>query len=118
MRACLCSQKTSVLLTLLNPLDRLVIMSEYASLLGKRVEAHYRASDLHLSAVGTLVADSGRSVFIEDHFVQNGREKKMRLEIPYLHLFRISEKVDAPEPAPQPEVSPLRTWQPPLPKRP
>ena len=57
-------------------------MSHYAPLLGKKVEAHYRASDLNLLAVGTLVADTGSSIFIEDRFTQNGREKKMRLEIP------------------------------------
>jgi hypothetical protein len=70
-------------------------MSHYAPLIGKRVEAHYRASDLNLLAVGTLVADTGSSIFIEDRFTQNGREKKMRLEIPYPHVHRIFERAEA-----------------------
>jgi len=37
------------------------------------------------------VADSGKSISIEDNFVQNGREKKMRLEIPYQFIFRVVE---------------------------
>jgi len=72
-------------------------MSHYAPLVGKKVEAHYRASDLNLQAVGTLVADTGSSIFIEDRFTQNGREKKMRLEIPYPHVHRIFERKDIPE---------------------
>jgi hypothetical protein len=70
---------------------KLAGMSAYASLLGKRVEAHYRASDLHLSAVGVLVGDSGHSIYVEDCFMQNGREKRVRLEIPYAHIARLFE---------------------------
>ena len=93
-------------------------MSEYALLLGKRVEAHYRASDLQLSAVGVLVADSGQSVSIEDRFTQNGREKRMRVEIPYRHLTKLIERAEKPEPvASSAVVSSLRTWQPGAPKR-
>ena len=72
-------------------------MSPYSSLLGKRVEAHYRASDLQLSAAGTLVADSGKSIYIEDQYLQNGREKKMRLEIPYHFIFRVVAKAERPD---------------------
>jgi len=72
-------------------------MTPYSSLLGKRVEAHYRASDLQLSAAGTLVADSGKSIYIEDQYLQNGREKKMRLEIPYHFIFRVIEKSERPD---------------------
>jgi hypothetical protein len=63
----------------------------YSSLLGKRVEAHYRASDLHLSAVGMLVSDSGKSIVLEERFLQNGREKAMRVEIPYQYVIRVAE---------------------------
>jgi hypothetical protein len=63
----------------------------YPSLLGKRVEAHYRASDLHLSAVGTLVSDSGDSIVLEERFSQNGRDKTMRVEIPYEYVIRVVE---------------------------
>jgi hypothetical protein len=63
----------------------------YTSLLGKRVEAHYRASDLHLSAVGTLITDSGKSIVLEERFLQNGKEKIMRVEIPYPYVIRVVE---------------------------
>jgi hypothetical protein len=66
-------------------------MTSYEALLGKRVEAHYRASDLQLSAAGTLIADSGRSISIEDRYIRDGREKKTCLEIPYDFLFRVIE---------------------------
>jgi hypothetical protein len=88
-------------------------MSHYAPLLGKKVEAHYRASDLNLLAVGTLVADTGSSIFIEDRFTQNGREKKMRLEIPYPHVHRIYERPDAADAAPVGAAPVLRDWEPP-----
>jgi hypothetical protein len=92
---------------------------EYTHLLGKRVEARYRAGELRLSAVGNLVSDSGTSVSIEDRFMQNGREKKMRVEIPYHHIFAIEEKVDKNAIKVLqniPSIS-MRTWQPPDPKR-
>ena len=43
-------------------------MGRYSALIGKRVEARYRTADIHLSAVGTLVSDSGKSIFLEDRF--------------------------------------------------
>ncbi|MGB0034749.1 MAG: hypothetical protein WBP79_04660, partial [Candidatus Acidiferrales bacterium] len=58
-------------------------MESYSSLVGKRVEAHYRAGDMNLSAIGILESDSGKSIFLEERFTQGGREKKMRVEIPY-----------------------------------
>jgi len=88
-------------------------MSHYAPLVGKKVEAHYRASDLNLLAVGTLVADTGTSIFIEDRFTQNGREKKMRLEIPYPHLHRIFEREGMSEPIPVGAAPVRRDWEPP-----
>jgi len=71
-------------------------MTSYEALLGKRVEAHYRASDLQLSAAGTLIADSGRSISIEDRYIRDGHEKKTCLEIPYDFLFRVVEEKDLP----------------------
>lgn len=91
-------------------------MSHYAPLLGKKVEAHYRASDLNLQAVGTLVADTGTSIFIEDRFTQNGREKKMRLEIPYPHVHRIYERPEGAEAAPVGAAPVLRDSESPDPK--
>ena len=92
-------------------------MSHYAPLLGKRVEAHYRASDLNLLAVGTLVADTGSSIFIEDRFTQNGREKKMRVEILYPHVHRIFERAEAVEAIPVGAAPVRRDWEPPGSKR-
>ena len=66
-------------------------MGRYSSLVGKRGEAHYRAADIQLSAVGILVSDSGKSIFLEDRFSLGGREKTMRVEIPYQFVVRVSE---------------------------
>ena len=85
-------------------------MSAYDSLLGKRVEAHYRASDLHLCAVGTLVGDSGHSIYIEDKFVQNGWEKCMRLEIPYPHISRLFERGEDRHSPASAAIIPSLTW--------
>jgi hypothetical protein len=64
-------------------------MGSYASLVGKRVEAHYRAADIQLTAIGTLVSDSGKSIFLEERFSQGGKEKTMRVEIPYAFIIRV-----------------------------
>lgn len=61
------------------------------------MEAQYRAGDIQLSAVGTLASDSGKSIFLEDHFTQNGKDKTVRIEIPYESLIRLGEA--RPEPA-------------------
>ena len=64
-------------------------MGSYTSLVGKRVEAHYRAADIQLTAIGTLVSDSGKSLFVEERFSQGGKEKTMRVEIPYEFVIRV-----------------------------
>ncbi|HUO34267.1 MAG TPA: hypothetical protein VMU43_04690 [Candidatus Acidoferrum sp.] len=66
-------------------------MQRFKSLVGKRVEASYRAGDIHLSAVGVLVEDSGESISIEERFSQGGKEKMMRVEIPYSRVLQIGE---------------------------
>jgi len=66
-------------------------MGQYALLQGKRVEAQYRAGQLSLFAAGVLVSDTGGSICLEDHFLQNGKNKTMRVEIPYNCILRISE---------------------------
>ncbi len=73
-------------------------MARYFALLGRRVEVRYRAGALFLLADGTLVADSGRSIFLEQHFSQQGREKNFRWEIPYQHIVRLIEISAEPEP--------------------
>src|ERR1700687_2156810 len=70
-------------------------MARYSSFLGRRVEVHYRAGDILLPASGTLVADSGRSIFLEQHLMQRVQQKHFRWEIPYQYIVRLEE---APEP--------------------
>jgi len=58
------------------------------------VEVQYRAGDILLPASGIFVADSGRSIFLEQNFEQRGQHKHFRWEIPYQYLVRIEEKPD------------------------
>jgi hypothetical protein len=74
-------------------------MVHYSALLGRRVEVQYRAGDIFLPATGTLVGDSGRSIFLEEHIERQGQMKHFRWEIPYQCILRIEEK---PEPTPPP----------------
>jgi hypothetical protein len=59
----------------------------------------YRAGDILLPASGTFVADSGRSIFLEQHFEQRGQHKQFRWEIPYQYIVRLAEKVEPPSPS-------------------
>ncbi len=68
------------------------VMSRYHSLLGKYVHVLYRAGDVQLSASGALASDSGASVYVEDRFVDSGKEKIIRVEIPYGFLISLEEK--------------------------
>ena len=70
-------------------------MARYSAFLGRRVEVQYRAGDIVLPASGTFVADSGRSIFLEQNFEQRGQHKHFRWEIPYQYLVRIEEKPDS-----------------------
>src|ERR1700728_1469445 len=58
-------------------------MGIYSKLVGKRVQVQYRAADIHLSANGTLVSDSGTSIVLEDHITEGEKGKTIRVEIPY-----------------------------------
>ena len=69
-------------------------MARYSALLGKRVEAHYRAGDMQLSTNGILVSDTGKAIFVEEHFSSGGKEKTMRVEIPYAYVIRVAETRD------------------------
>ena len=69
-------------------------MARYSAYLGRRVEVQYRAGDILLPASGTFVADSGRSIFLEQNFEQRGQHRHFRWEIPYQYLVRIEEKPD------------------------
>jgi len=66
-------------------------MARYSSFLGRRVEVHYRAGDILLPASGTLVADSGRSIFLEQHMQVRGKLTYFRWEIPYQSIHRLEE---------------------------
>ncbi len=72
-------------------------MAKYFALLERRVDVVYRAADLFLPATGRLVADSGRSIFLEEHFRQHGSMKTFRWEIPYQCIVRLGESVTPPE---------------------
>ena len=87
---------TSVLLTLLLPSSETEYgMARYSSFLGRKVEVQYRVGDILLPASGTFVADSGRSIFLEQNFEQRGQHRHFRWEIPYQYLVRIEEKPDS-----------------------
>lgn len=66
-------------------------MARYAAFLGRIVKVQYRAADILLSASGTFVADSGRSIFLQQHFEQRGQQKYFRWEIPYQYIVRLEE---------------------------
>jgi hypothetical protein len=69
-------------------------MARYSELVGKRVEAHYRAGDLQLSTIGTLASDTGKTIFVQERFASGGKEKTMRVEIPYSYVIRVVEVRD------------------------
>ena len=78
-------------------------MARYSAFLGRAVEVQYRAGDICLPASGTFVADSGRSIFLEQHYEQCGQQKNFRWEIPYQCIVRLEEA--AAHAAPQPSRS-------------
>jgi hypothetical protein len=71
-------------------------MARYSAFLGRKVEVQYRAGDILLPASGTFVADSGRSIFLEQSFVQKGQQRNFRWEIPYQYIVRLEEKQEEP----------------------
>jgi hypothetical protein len=70
-------------------------MARYSAFLGRRVEVQYRAGDILLPASGVFVADSGRSIFLEQNFEQHGHHKHFRWEIPYEYLVRLELKPES-----------------------
>ncbi len=66
-------------------------MARYTALVGKRIQVQYRAGDVYLPATGILVADSGKSIFLEEHFESRGRVQSFRWEIPYPCIVEIGE---------------------------
>jgi hypothetical protein len=74
------------------------MMARYSAFLGHRVEVQYRAGDILLPASGMFVADSGRSIFLEQSIEQRGQHKHFRWEIPYQYLVRIEAMPDSGTP--------------------
>ncbi|MGA7839811.1 MAG: hypothetical protein WBS17_18740 [Candidatus Acidiferrales bacterium] len=81
-------------------------MARYTAFVGKRVEAHYRAGDLQLSTIGTLASDTGKAIFVQERFSSGGKEKTMRVEIPYAYVIRVVEVREEPS---QPRAVPRST---------
>lgn len=90
----------SVPLTQLDLGPKLVEMARYHTLIGHRVEVQYRAGDIVLPAIGTLAADSGRSIFLEERLVQRGEVKTFRWEVPYPFIISLEESLVPAPPLP------------------
>jgi len=69
-------------------------MAQFSRFLGKRVQIQYQTGSRYVPATGVLVADSGRSVFLEEHFARQSGAKHFRWEIPYQCIGLIEH--DAP----------------------
>ncbi|MGB8477019.1 MAG: hypothetical protein WCE61_23315 [Candidatus Acidiferrum sp.] len=48
-----------------------------------------------MPASGTFVADSGRSIFLEQSYELRGSQRHFRWEIPYQYIVRLEEKPEA-----------------------
>jgi hypothetical protein len=77
-------------------------MARYSAFLGRKVEVQYRAGDVCLPASGTFIADSGRSIFLEQRFDQRGTQKTFRWEVPYAYIVRIEQSPSEPAGAASP----------------
>src|SRR3979409_1141636 len=73
-------------------------MARYSALLGRRIEVTYRAGDIILPATGNLAADSGKSIFLEESYQQQGSVKTFRWEIPYVCIVELNEVTEIPNP--------------------
>jgi len=85
-----------VLLPGWDSVDKLGFMARYSQLLGHRIVVTYRAGDIVLPATGKLAADSGKSVFLEESYQQNGSAKTFRWEIPYPCIVELNECPEIP----------------------
>ena len=74
-------------------------MARYSALLGRRIQVTYRAGDIVLPATGNLAADSGKSIFLEESYKQQGNVKTFRLEIPYPCIVHLNECPEIPPPS-------------------
>jgi len=81
-------------------------MASFAQFLGRKVTVQYRVGDVLLPASGTFAADSGRSIFLEQHVEQRGKRSYFRWEIPYQYIHKIEEIEEIPEPPGTPKIAP------------
>jgi len=66
-------------------------MARYSAYLGRSVEVQYRAGDMCRPVAGRFVADSGRSIFLEQHYEQRGQARNFSWEIPYSCIVRLRD---------------------------
>jgi hypothetical protein len=90
---------TIVLLPAHDYLAILPAMARYSDLLGRRIVVTYRAGDIILPATGNLAADSGKSIFLEESYQQQGNVKTFRWEIPYPCIVELKECPEIPRPS-------------------
>jgi hypothetical protein len=74
-------------------------MARYSTILGRRIVVTYRAGDIILPATGNLAADSGKSIFLEESYQQQGNVKTFRWEIPYPCIVELNECPEIPNPS-------------------
>src|SRR5271169_6282934 len=74
-------------------------MARYSALLGRRIQVTYRAGDIVLPATGNLAADSGKSIFLEESYKQQGKVKTFRWEIPYGCIVELHQVPEIPRPS-------------------
>jgi hypothetical protein len=76
-------------------------MASFGHFLGRKVTVQYRVGDVLLPASGVFAADSGRSIFLEQHVEQKGKRSYFRWEIPYQFIHKIEAVPESgEEPAP------------------
>lgn len=68
------------------------IMAQFSQFIGRRVQVQYQAGNNLVPAIGVLVADSGRSVFLEEHFARHTGVKQFRWEIPYQCILHMDDE--------------------------
>jgi hypothetical protein len=94
----------NVLLPLIDTASIISLMARYSELLGRRIQVTYRAGDIVLPATGKLSADSGKSIFLEESYQQQGSVKTFRWEIPYLCIIHLDECPEIPGPSASPKT--------------
>jgi len=106
--SCICNRYDSLVLIGLHPtyycplallISILPSMARYSTLLGRRIEETYRDGEIILPASGSLAADSGKSIFLEESYKQKNGMKTFRWEIPYACIVQLNECPEMPRPS-------------------